>query len=388
MNGFSTQVQAWIDLGASQLWRATWQAAVVLAAVWIFTRCYKSLSPRVACWIWRLTCLKLLLLLVWVEPLALPLLPAPRHDSVPSHSAPATVDISQAVDVPVMPSNVAAGDATAPLDLAYTQATPRARSLRTMVFCLWLVGVLGGTFITARRLTGVARLRADSVPTTDARLTAILREQALRLGIVRLPELRLSSSLFGPALVGVLRPTILLPANTKRLFSPNELGVILAHELAHLKRHDLIWNWLLAVVRNVFFFHPLVWLAARGWSEAQESACDEMVIRSGLATASDCGRLLVKLSASPPNLHAVFSAAGVRGAYRHLERRIILMARVRPFSIRHTRTVGGLLALVGLMGLVPWQLVAKDAQEAGDDPAASAFASEDQPPLRRLLRDT
>ena len=152
-----------------------------------------------------------------------------------------------------------------------------------------------------------------------------------------------SRQMDSPLLLGVWRPTIILPAGVEEKFDEGELRLMLAHELAHCQRHDLAWNWVPTVAGWLFFFHPLVWLMAHRWSEAQEAACDELVIQQqGRPSRPSYGRLLVKLAAlAPAETNLAPAAAGVLGAYRNLERRILAMARVKPFSPRRLMVAAG-----------------------------------------------
>ncbi len=136
---------------------------------------------------------------------------------------------------------------------------------------------------------------------------------------------------------------------------------MLAHELAHLKRHDLMWNWLPTIVGWLFFFHPLVWLLKRSWLESQEAACDELLLQNSAARPSEYGRLLLKLStrfSEPPR--AGLAAAGVMGAYRDLERRLLAMSRVKPFSHRRLLLAATVLLILAPFVIVPWRLVAQE----------------------------
>ena len=119
----------------------------------------------------------------------------------------------------------------------------------------------------------------------------MLQTEGQRLGVRRLPQLRISSCVESPLLVGLWRPAIILPERVEEKFDEAELRLMIAHELAHLKRHDLAWNWLPTVAAWIFFYHPLVWLMIRRWSEAQEAACDEMLIQRRMRsrpTTVDC----------------------------------------------------------------------------------------------------
>jgi len=105
----------------------------------------------------------------------------------------------------------------------------------------------------------------------------------------------------------------------------------------------------------------LVWLLTRHWSKAQEAACDELLIQSNLADPAEYGRLLLKLSTYRPlKPCSALVAAGMFGSYRNLERRILTMNRVRPYSYRRLVIAAGVLSLLATPSIVPWRLVAQE----------------------------
>jgi bla regulator protein blaR1 len=86
------------------------------------------------------------------------------------------------------------------------------------------------------------------------------------------------SSDFGPVVVGLLKPRIVVPADFEFRYDAHQRGLILAHERCHLRRGDLRVNFLLCVLRCVYWFNPLVHLAARRLRFDQELACDAAVL--------------------------------------------------------------------------------------------------------------
>jgi len=105
----------------------------------------------------------------------------------------------------------------------------------------------------------------------------------------------------------------------------------------------------------------LVWLMTRRWSESQEAACDEALIQAHVARPVEYGRLLLKLAALAPRERSPgLATAGVLGAYRNLERRILTMNRVRPFSARRVALAACALSLMALIVVIPWRLVAQE----------------------------
>jgi beta-lactamase regulating signal transducer with metallopeptidase domain len=91
--------------------------------------------------------------------------------------------------------------------------------------------------------------------------------------------LRAQGSAGCPALVGVFRPAVILPADFKTRYTPKERVLIVAHERVHLRRGDCVWNFLVALFRCLFWFNPLAHIAANTLRNDQELACDAAVIR-------------------------------------------------------------------------------------------------------------
>ncbi len=109
-------------------------------------------------------------------------------------------------------------------------------------------------------------------------LEEMLVHLAQELGVKRQVRLMVTQSRIGPAVVGLWRPTILLPAAIAEARSPAELEPILAHELIHIRRGDLWIGLLQLLAAIVWWFHPLVWLTGRRLKFEMEQCCDEEVL--------------------------------------------------------------------------------------------------------------
>lgn len=356
-------VDPWCSTWIATLWRASWQGAIAIGIAWAIARYCTFASPRVMCWVWRLACIKLLTLLVWIQPLDIPLLPpvsAPVQaealegsvDSLPKQAIEETAGEAQNVDH--------ASRATAPTILA-------------ILALLWIVGVAWHTAMAVRQWRFARQICRSAVPMDDDQIEQMYRSEAARLGIRTPPPLRDTCLADGPLLAGVLRPMVLIPDRTSCQLADSELRLVLAHELAHFKRRDLIWNWLPMTVSALFFFHPLTRLLTRCWSEFQEAACDELVIQRTSTPASDYGRLLLKLSVQPcPKPRVELTTVGVLGGYRNLERRILAMTRVGHFSRAEVLVAATIVALVAGVGIVPWRVVAQEANQSVRRPGNTA----------------
>lgn len=145
---------------------------------------------------------------------------------------------------------------------------------------IWLAGVVllslravGGWWLVQR----ISRRTMEAAPHTLRLRLDVLRRN---MGIPRFVDLRLSRRIVNPLTAGVLRPWILLPVTALTSLSPEQLEVVLSHELAHIRRSDYLWNLLQTVVETLFFFHPAVWWISRRGREERELCCDDMAMES------------------------------------------------------------------------------------------------------------
>ena len=360
MHDWLAFVDSWAEAWGTNLWRASWQGAIALGMAWIVARTCTFLSPRVVCWVWRVAYVKVLLALVWVQPLSLAVLPPlPAANVVAPAEFVARTAMGGSPVEPAPSREISQAIAS--------EAWSDAVSFASVLMLAWGVGVFWRIAITALQWKVLRRWRRSSAPSSNECLAKLFRDERERLGVGALVRLGISPNAEGPLLTGIWRPLVILPAGIEEQFGERELRIMLAHELLHVKRHDLAWNWLPTVAGWLFFFHPFVWLATRRWCEAQEAACDEALIQGQVTGPADYGRLLVKLAQClPQEPRATLAAAGVLGVYRNLERRIQGMTRVRPFSFVSLLISGVLLTLVALPTSVPWRLVAQEPNQPAD----------------------
>jgi len=148
---------------------------------------------------------------------------------------------------------------------------------------LWLV--LGA--VTVRRIMARGRVLTD-----EGWLTP-LYETADRLDLDRVPRLMMSPTIEMPFACNILHPTIVLPSSAEQ-WSDERRRVVLFHELAHIRRRDLLGHTLGRIVCAFYWFHPMVWSAAKQLRAESERACDDLVLSCG-ARASDYANHLLDI---------------------------------------------------------------------------------------------
>ncbi len=222
------------------------------------------------------------------------------------------------------------------------------------VASVWLLGlalVLGRLVLGTVRVRALARA-ADRV--TDPAWLSLAQTIATRLDIARPLTLLRGDRLAIPVTWGVVYPVVLLPAESDD-WSDERRRVVLVHEMAHVKRFDALTQILAQIVVAIFWFDPLVWLAARRMRTEREHACDDYVIRDGTRPSHYADALLDMVRRLGDSSRR--AAEGPAFAALAMARRSDLEARMRaildPIANRHVLSrAGALLAGVVAMLLV------------------------------------
>lgn len=141
------------------------------------------------------------------------------------------------------------------------------------VTAMWLVGVLLLGLRSGLGLAWIARsAKGQAAPAWEQRTTQLAR----RMGIARSIRVRLAPGLDSPVTAGWRHPLILLPAPLAAGMSPTQLDALLAHELAHIRRHDYAINLVQTMVVTLLFFHPVAWWLSRRIHAERELLADEL----------------------------------------------------------------------------------------------------------------
>jgi beta-lactamase regulating signal transducer with metallopeptidase domain len=192
--------------------------------------------------------------------------------------------------------------------------------LRNVFGVLYALPALALLFGLAMSLSQLRALRDRAAPVRDARWNAALQAAKQRSGVRGQVELLHSSDIASPLSWGVRRRIIVLDAGA---IDPASAEALLAHELAHLTRHDWVKLLFSRFVLALFWFNPLAWWLARRCHQLREEAADDAVLRSQVA-GEDYAELLLRFArnAAPQRLFAAHAICSGRGAMQHLAQRL------------------------------------------------------------------
>jgi hypothetical protein len=224
----------------------------------------------------------------------------------------------------------------------------------------WGAGALLGLARFAAGSVGLARLARRARPADDPAWGAALQRLARELGVRRPVTLLVGRAGTVPVTWGVVYPVVLLPADADA-WSAERRRLVLLHELAHVARLDALTQLLARLAGAVFWFNPLVALAARRLRAERERACDDLVLAAGVratAYADDLLDLVRTLGAAPAG-----SAALAMARRSEFEGR--LLAILDPAAPRARTSARRALAAATLAGAVSLPLAGMRAAVAG-----------------------
>jgi beta-lactamase regulating signal transducer with metallopeptidase domain/HEAT repeat protein len=261
---------------------ALWECGVLSVVLTIALTVTRRASPVVR---YRLVALALALAIVL--PAATALLTVQSLDRI----ALVETNLGGANRTPASDSaGVQATESVAPVSFASIRPAtgPAARVRRSLrdglesrfvwLIIAWLGGVaalsaraLGGV-LYARRLVRVGS--SDGGPA----VASVARRLEDTLGIRTATRIVTSPRVMTPFVTGVLKPIIVFPAALLGGLAPAQVEMVLAHELAHIWRRDVLVNLLQAAVETLLFFHPAIWWMSARMREEREHCCDDLAI--------------------------------------------------------------------------------------------------------------
>jgi beta-lactamase regulating signal transducer with metallopeptidase domain len=179
---------------------------------------------------------------------------------------------------------------------------------------------------------------------------------AIAAGIVAVRQLRFLSlarrGLVGPAIVGVLAPKIVMPADAAARYTPDERAIIRAHERTHIARRDPRTNGLIAVGQCLAWFNPLLHLAAQEARVDQEMACDAAVLAQMPGQKRRYAETLLKTQLG--SVTAPLGCHWVASSSHPLEMRIAALRSPAPQAMRRDLGAAAMLLTVAAAGYAAW----------------------------------
>lgn len=356
------------SIGAA-LFHSIWQGALLAALSALLLKVLAGARPNVR---YVVACVTLATLVAawgataWQT--AAQLIPEAREAARAGLAAPAALGPAGPFDFSPAIRTISAAD----LDGGSPSWRGRLEGWAVTLVPVWLLGVCGLSARLAVAWLYVERLRRHALEPVSAAVTSRVRELARRLAVSRVVQVAQSATMQVPAVVGWLRPVILLPAGALTGLSPSHLDAVIAHELAHVRRHDFAVNLVQTAAEVLLFYHPACWWISRRIREEREHCCDDIAV-------SLCGDRLVYATAladlETMRSQTALALAATDGALLQRVRRLLSPADAAP------RRSGWILAAVPLVLVT---LVLGSATLTGIAAAPAPAQSQATPADRRI----
>lgn len=254
------------------------KSALLLGAVGLLCLALRRASAAARHLVWLLAvvgALSLPLLSLLAPPLHLPAATSPAAVSTAPPPLPALHHVPAPASAPSAPD---------------AQAFPSAQ-WTLLLAALWGLVALGALLRLGLGLSLAGRLTRRCPPVTDPALLAEMRRLTEAAGVRRRVGLRQGVAVAVPMTTGLRCPIVLIPADAGD-WPAGRLQAALGHELAHVGRRDWAWHGLAGVACALYWFNPLMWLAAHRLRAESEHACDDAVLAAGTLPADYAGHLL------------------------------------------------------------------------------------------------
>ncbi|WP_417387660.1 M56 family metallopeptidase [Gimesia sp.] len=285
--------------------------------------------------------------------------------SNPIQTASAELPVKKAI--PSVPANsvISQPQISAPAAIADQELLQRSESVAASAFLSkamqWLsVCWLTGVVLMFLRLA-VMSVRLQSIGrqcevVSEGRLFDMLQTCRETMGCTQPVTLLVKEEWTMPMTWGMLRASILLPREAEQ-WSDQEVRGALLHELAHVVRRDCLLQLFVQLTCAIYWFNPLVWLAARSVHFERERACDDIVLRNGTRASDYADQLLQVVSRFQSGRRMKYLAVSMASRNGFAERLQAILQETqdrRPVGLRTTMALAvAFVGLTGLLGILP-----------------------------------
>jgi beta-lactamase regulating signal transducer with metallopeptidase domain/HEAT repeat protein len=271
--------------------------------------------------------------------------PAPVGISSRSDAAPPSSEI--------FGSNITISDeksaTSSPIEAAPAWSLSSLEPILPWVVAAWLIGLV---LLSTRMIGGMARTRRivrDGTAPASERVRLIVSRISKELGVRRVVRALEGTRLSVPVVVGWLQPVIVLPASLVTGLTPSQLEMLLAHEIAHIRRYDYLANLIQTVVETLLFFHPAAWWLSERIRDERENCCDDIAVLACGGDRRNYTAALLALEESRDDGFG-FAAAATGGRSGTLLRRALRLMTGGPAHVDlGARWIAGVITILAAL---------------------------------------
>ncbi|HEX9062822.1 MAG TPA: M56 family metallopeptidase, partial [Clostridia bacterium] len=199
--------------------------------------------------------------------------------------------------------------------------------LLTAASLIWLLGML---LLSCYIMAGTFRFRLKlyyQQVCQDSDFLSLVSGCKKEIGISKKVAVIYTDLVKTPAICGFLNPMLLFPVGLKNQLCKDELKYILYHEFAHVKRKDLLFNYIMSVLQVLHWFNPILWYTFYRMRQDAEIACDALALSHiNVDDSKKYGETVIKLASIIPKKNYAYGMAGIIGHKYQIKRRITMVS--------------------------------------------------------------
>ncbi|MFA5394122.1 MAG: M56 family metallopeptidase [Candidatus Ratteibacteria bacterium] len=332
----------WTIKWLETIWTVSWQSGILVVVVFLVTKVLKNrLTPTIRHILWTLVVAKLLITPFVAIPITV------RVNS-PALPAPAVLPIT-------LPAVQESGSFSLPVNTQSNTLSPVS-----LFFLFWLFGITAIFLLTTTRSVRLCRQVRSAEALENKDILEAVARGAKQLNL-KPPSLKVSGEFTGPFVCGLLNPVLVVPRQVLTKFKSGELEHIILHELAHLKRRDVLTNWLQALAQTLYFFNPLVWYVNRQIRLEREQSCDDWALQVKKGERKEYADALLKIiELCPKPTGLALNVVGISEPFTSMRRRLeMVMDTGRRISTKVSLKTLLVLVVLGLIGMPAYGVTKK-----------------------------
>ena len=186
---------------------------------------------------------------------------------------------------PTEPSIASNGASSLPATSQHSVNTQATESMpwQSWVMSIYLLGTVVFMLLLLRQLIALRRVVRNAIVIETANVKNVVRDLSQQLGLRTEPSVMSSRLTDAPFATGLRRPMVVLPSSMINDLPAHQLRIVIAHELSHIRRKDLLVGWLEVVLGALWWFHPGMWWLKKSLRRTREECCDDMLVAQQLA---------------------------------------------------------------------------------------------------------
>lgn len=206
-----------------------------------------------------------------------------------------------------------------------------------LISCLWLlVVILIGSYTIVMTMKLKARFKKGNVCINEDVLLLLLQCKK-KLNIKSHIKVIYTNKIKTPCIYGFIKPNLLLPSGIENYVDKNELEFIILHELAHVKRLDIIVSCLSGILQIIHWFNPIIWYSFYRMRNDKELACDALVLSHvKCGDYINYGKTIIKLLESYKKTPQVYGMSSIISDKSQIKRRITMISLFKKNSYKWT----------------------------------------------------